>query len=66
MDYLPLFFNLQASTVLLVGGGEVGLRKARLLVRAGARLQVVSRELHPELEQLLQEQVLVVLYFVTT
>lgn len=56
MDYLPLFFNLQTSPVLLVGGGEVGLRKARLLVRAGARLQVVSRELHPELEQLLQEQ----------
>lgn len=56
MDYLPLFFNLKASPVLLVGGGEVGLRKARLLVRAGARLQVVSRELHPELEQLLQEQ----------
>src|SRR5690554_5825717 len=53
MDYLPLFFNLKNRPVLLIGGGEVGLRKARLLVRAGARLQVVSHEVHPELEELL-------------
>jgi uroporphyrin-III C-methyltransferase / precorrin-2 dehydrogenase / sirohydrochlorin ferrochelatase len=40
----------------LIGGGDVGLRKARLLVRAGARVQLVSREVHPELQQLLAEQ----------
>ncbi|SFX65876.1 siroheme synthase CysG [Marinospirillum alkaliphilum] len=55
MDYLPLFFNLQDRPVLLIGGGDVGLRKARLLVRAGARVQLVSREVHPELQQLLAE-----------
>lgn len=55
MDYLPLFFNLQDRPVLLIGGGDVGLRKARLLVRAGARVQLVSREVHPELQQLLVE-----------
>lgn len=55
MDYLPLFFNLQNRPVLLIGGGDVGLRKARLLVRAGARVQLVSREVHPELQQLLAE-----------
>lgn len=56
MDYLPLFFNLKNRPVLLIGGGEVGLRKARLLVRAGARLQVVSHEVHPELEELLADR----------
>jgi len=55
VDYLPLFFNVKNRTVLLIGGGEVGLRKARLLIRAGARLQVVSREIHPELKQLLAD-----------
>ncbi|WP_114417855.1 siroheme synthase CysG [Marinospirillum perlucidum] len=55
MDYLPLFFRLQGRSLLLIGGGEVALRKARLLVRAGARVEVVAHELHPELQQLLDD-----------
>ncbi len=31
MQFLPLFFDLKNRSVLLVGGGEVALRKARLL-----------------------------------
>lgn len=54
MDYFPLFFDLQGRSLLLVGGGDVGLRKARLLVRAGARIALVSREVHPELKELLE------------
>lgn len=54
MDYLPLCFDLRERPVLLVGGGEIGLRKARLLVRAGARLLLVARQVHPELQQLLE------------
>lgn len=55
MDYLPLFHRLQEQSVLLVGGGEVALRKARLLAQAGARVNVVTLELHPQLGQLLEE-----------
>jgi uroporphyrin-III C-methyltransferase/precorrin-2 dehydrogenase/sirohydrochlorin ferrochelatase len=55
MDYLPLFFSLQQSRVLLVGGGRVALRKARLLISAGARLTVVSPELEQELASMLHE-----------
>lgn len=55
MEYLPLFHQLREQPVLLVGGGEVALRKARLLAQAGARLRVVTLELHPELKQLLEE-----------
>ena len=27
MEYLPLFHNLKGRTVLIVGGGEIALRK---------------------------------------
>ncbi|WP_421681504.1 uroporphyrinogen-III C-methyltransferase [Stutzerimonas urumqiensis] len=52
MDYLPLFHDLHDRLVLVVGGGEVALRKARLLLEAGARLRVVAPRIDPELEQL--------------
>nr|WP_314267372.1 siroheme synthase CysG [uncultured Moellerella sp.] len=51
MDYLPLFFELKQRPVLLVGGGDVAARKAELLVRAGAKLILVSPQLCPELQQ---------------
>lgn len=52
MDYLPIFCRLDNKPVLLVGGGEVAERKARLLLDAGARLTVVSPALDPELAAL--------------
>lgn len=44
--YFPLFVRLADLNVLLVGGGEVALRKARLLCKAGARISLVSPEVH--------------------
>lgn len=55
MDYLPLFFDIKNQRCLLVGGGVVALRKARLLARAGACIEVVSLTCLPELEHLLRE-----------
>ncbi|WP_411166425.1 Siroheme synthase [Aeromonas sp. DSM 116730] len=49
MDYLPIFCRLDNKPVLLVGGGEVAERKARLLLDAGAHLTVVAPALDPEL-----------------
>ncbi|OTA17009.1 siroheme synthase [Xenorhabdus vietnamensis] len=51
MDYLPLFIELKARAVLLVGGGEIAYRKADLLLRTGAELTIVAPELHVELQQ---------------
>jgi uroporphyrin-III C-methyltransferase/precorrin-2 dehydrogenase/sirohydrochlorin ferrochelatase len=47
--YFPIFLKLAGERVLVVGGGEVALRKVRLLLRAQARVELIARELHPEL-----------------
>ncbi|MCP3433379.1 siroheme synthase CysG [Stutzerimonas stutzeri] len=54
MEYLPLFHNLKGRTVLIVGGGEIALRKARLLSEAGARLRVVAPSIEAQLVELVQ------------
>lgn len=54
MDYLPLFFDLRGQWVLLVGGGTIALRKARLLSKAGAVIKVVAPEVHPDLAELVR------------
>lgn len=55
MEYLPLFLKVADSPVILVGGGPVATRKARLLLRAGACLTVVAPQLDPELQRALDE-----------
>jgi len=49
MDYLPAFHNVRGKLCLVVGGGEVGTRKAGVLLEAGACVRVVAPEIDPEL-----------------
>jgi uroporphyrin-III C-methyltransferase/precorrin-2 dehydrogenase/sirohydrochlorin ferrochelatase len=55
MDYFPIFLKLNDKPCLVVGGGEVALRKVRLLTAAGAAVTVVAPELVPELADLVRQ-----------
>jgi uroporphyrin-III C-methyltransferase / precorrin-2 dehydrogenase / sirohydrochlorin ferrochelatase len=51
MKYFPVFFNLAGQKVLVVGGGEVALRKISMLQLTGALVSVVAPEILPEIMQ---------------
>ena len=51
MQYFPVFFDLKGLHVLVVGGGEVALRKVSLLERTGAVITVVAPRIAPELSE---------------
>jgi len=50
MNYLPIFLNIRNQPCLVVGGGTVAVRKAGLLLQAGATLRVVSPQRHEAFE----------------
>lgn len=55
MDFLPLFFDLKKKSCLLVGGGAIATRKARLLHKAHAIITVVSPTIDETLATIVKE-----------
>lgn len=56
MDFFPVFLKLTHKKILVVGGGEVACRKVDLLLKANANVTIVSPELHPYLQSLLDAE----------
>ncbi|BDZ72701.1 siroheme synthase [Methylophaga marina] len=55
MDYLPIFLDLKKQTCMVVGGGSVATRKTKLLLKAQAKVTIVSPELTDALNALVQQ-----------
>jgi len=56
MNTFPLFFKFANQSVVIVGGGDVALRKADLLSRSGAAITIVAPAICDELFELLSHQ----------
>ncbi|GAB1265209.1 siroheme synthase CysG [Aurantivibrio infirmus] len=55
MEYLPLFFDVKNQRCLIVGGGDIALRKAQSLIRSQAIVDVVALKLIPELQNIVEQ-----------
>ncbi|WP_410498697.1 siroheme synthase CysG [Chitinibacter sp. S2-10] len=54
MDYFPLFINLKQQACLIIGGGEIALRKLRLLQSAGASVRIIAPDICPGIQEQVQ------------
>ena len=50
MKSFPIFINLIHKPVLVVGGGDVALRKIDMLLKADAKITVIASKLCTELK----------------
>lgn len=54
--FYPISLKVIDRKVLIVGGGEVALRKVKNLLSYGARIQMVSPQVMPEIERMALER----------
>ncbi|MBF4521349.1 uroporphyrinogen-III C-methyltransferase [Acinetobacter towneri] len=52
MDIFPISLKLNRQPCLIVGGGKIAYRKATLLAKAGAVIDVIAPEIEPQLLEL--------------
>ncbi|OGP60441.1 MAG: siroheme synthase [Deltaproteobacteria bacterium RBG_13_49_15] len=56
MRYYPIYLDIKGKHCLIVGGGDVGTRKAITLLDCGAHVTVVSPDATVQLQQLAENQ----------
>ena len=54
--YYPIFFNIQGKTCVVIGGGNVALRKITSLLECRAKVTVISPKPHPEISKWSEER----------
>ena len=60
-SYYPVFLGLSGKRCVVVGGGQVALRKVKALLKHGAEVKVISPDLCPELAQMAEKKIILVL-----
>ena len=56
ITYYPVFLNIKGKKCVVVGGGQVALRKVRALLEHRANVEVISPDLCPELIKLAEDE----------
>ncbi len=54
-NFYPIYLNLKNQKCLVVGGGKVAERKVQSLLECGARVFLVSPEITPGLQQMVED-----------
>jgi siroheme synthase-like protein len=57
-SYYPIFLKIQGKRCVVVGGGEVALRKVRMLIDSKARVTAIAPAFHPGFGQLVKNRAL--------
>ena len=52
MQALPIFLNIQQRHCVVIGGGDVAMRKVNMLLKASAAITLYSPEICHELQDL--------------
>ncbi len=60
--YYPLFLNVCGKRCVVIGGGQVALRKVKVLLECGANVEVISPEPCSELAKLAKDKQISVSY----
>jgi len=55
-SYYPVFLSINGKKCVVVGGGQVALRKVKVLLDYGADVKVISPDLCPELNRLAEDR----------
>lgn len=54
--YYPVFLNISGKKCVVVGGGQIALRKVGMLLDCGAKVKVISLDFCPELGRLAENR----------
>ena len=54
MENFPIFININSKPVTVIGGGTIAYRKVTLLLKANAKITVISENICNELQELLK------------
>ena len=56
MSFYPICIELEGKTALIVGGGNIAQRKVETLMKCGASIQIISRDLTYKLKKLVESK----------
>ena len=59
--YYPIFLGLSGKKCVVVGGGQVALRKVKTLLEHEAEVEVISSDFCPELVQMAEKGIIWIL-----
>lgn len=58
--FFPIMIDVERFEIVIVGGGKIGYRKAKVLIENGAKVTLISREINPKFYELDKEKLKII------